>query len=144
MISPQLAFFQSMKQLSFSCASSASAEVCTVLRQRSAVGSIDRGPEPAPLHLKSGAVSGATASSSATCQEQVVHLRVSLHCKACEREIRKHIYKMEGVTSFEVDLAKKKVTVVGKLTPLQVLRNISKVKNAQFWPSHPLAPLESS
>lgn len=78
--SPQLAFFESMKQLSFSCASSASAAACTVLKRRrsvagSAVGRpIDhqRGTEPVLLHLKPGAVSVTTASSSpAASQEQV-------------------------------------------------------------------------
>jgi len=39
-----------------------------------------------------------------------------------------------GVTSFNIDFAAKKVTVVGDVTPLSVLASISKVKNAQFWP----------
>ncbi|KAJ8513810.1 hypothetical protein OPV22_004244 [Ensete ventricosum] len=65
---------------------------------------------------------------STTSQEQVVHLRVSLHCKACEMKVRKHISKME-------DLATKKVTVIGDVTPLGVLNSVSKVKNAQLWPS---------
>ncbi|CAD5176352.1 unnamed protein product [Musa acuminata subsp. burmannicoides] len=73
--------------------------------------------------------------SSTTSQEQVVHLRVSLHCKACEMKVRKHISKMEGVTSFNIDLATKKVTVIGDVTPLGVLDSVSKVKNAQLWPS---------
>lgn len=38
-----------------------------------------------------------------------------------------------GVTSFNIDFAAKKVTVVGDVTPLSVLASISKVKNAQFW-----------
>ncbi|URD99382.1 heavy metal-associated domain containing protein [Musa troglodytarum] len=37
--------------------------------------------------------------SSTTSQEQAVHLRVSLHCKACEMKVRKHISKMEGENS---------------------------------------------
>jgi len=41
---------------------------------------------------------------------------------------------MTGVTSFNIDFAAKKVTVVGDVTPLSVLASISKVKNAQFWP----------
>lgn len=40
-----------------------------------------------------------------------------------------------GVTSFSIDLETKKVTVIGRVTPLGVLTSISKVKNAQFWPS---------
>ncbi|KAK8950041.1 hypothetical protein KSP40_PGU015175 [Platanthera guangdongensis] len=79
-----------------------------------------------------------TTCSSAR-QDQVVVLRVSLHCKGCEGKVRKHISKMEGVTSFEIDLTSKKVTIVGNVTPLGVLNSVSKVKNAQFWPWPPRA-----
>ncbi|GER29404.1 heavy metal transport/detoxification superfamily protein [Striga asiatica] len=40
-----------------------------------------------------------------------------------------------SVTSFSIDLATKKVTVTGDVSPLGVLKSISKVKNAQFWAS---------
>ncbi|KAK6943714.1 Heavy metal-associated domain, HMA [Dillenia turbinata] len=71
-------------------------------------------------------------------QPKVVVLRVSLHCKGCEGKVRKHISRMQGVTSFNIDFAAKKVTVVGDVTPLGVLASISKVKNAQLWtPSMP-------
>ncbi|URE37891.1 heavy metal-associated domain containing protein [Musa troglodytarum] len=79
-------------------------------------------------------------SSAARTQHQVVVLRVSLHCKGCEGKVRKHISRMEGVTSYDIDFATKKVTVVGDVTPLGVLSSISKVKHAQFWPSPPRAP----
>ncbi|XP_016444992.2 protein SODIUM POTASSIUM ROOT DEFECTIVE 2 [Nicotiana tabacum] len=69
-------------------------------------------------------------SSAST--NQVVVLRVSLHCKGCERKMRKHISGMQGVTSFNIDFAAKKVTVIGDVTPLGVLASISKVKNAQL------------
>ncbi|XP_062117116.1 protein SODIUM POTASSIUM ROOT DEFECTIVE 3-like isoform X2 [Humulus lupulus] len=65
--------------------------------------------------------------------DQVVVLRVSLHCRGCEGKVRKHLSRMEGVTSFNIDFAAKKVTVVGDVTPVSVLASISKVKNAQFW-----------
>ncbi|KAL2250558.1 protein SODIUM POTASSIUM ROOT DEFECTIVE 2 [Sesamum indicum] len=73
-----------------------------------------------------------TNESSAS-PDQVVVLRVSLHCRGCERKMRKHISRMEGVTSFNIDFAAKKVTVTGNVTPLEVLSSISKVKNAQLW-----------
>ncbi|PIA38873.1 hypothetical protein AQUCO_02700225v1 [Aquilegia coerulea] len=66
---------------------------------------------------------------------QVVVLKVSLHCKGCEGKVRKHISRMEGVTSFSIDFATKKVTVIGDVTPLSVLTSVSRVKNAQLWPS---------
>ncbi|WCJ41170.1 Heavy metal transport/detoxification superfamily protein [Euphorbia peplus] len=76
-------------------------------------------------------------SSSARSHDQVVVLWVSIHCKGCEGKVRKHISKMEGVTSFSIDLTAKKVTVIGNVTPLGVLASLSKVKNAQLWPSQP-------
>lgn len=47
-----------------------------------------------------------------------------------------------GVTSFNIDFAAKKVTIVGDITPLSVLASVSKVKSAQFWPAAP--PPDSS
>ncbi|KAL8504621.1 hypothetical protein ACS0TY_015977 [Phlomoides rotata] len=64
---------------------------------------------------------------------QVVFLRVSLHCRGCEKKLRKHLSRMDGVTSFDIDFMAKKVTVEGNVTPLGVLSSISKVKNAQLW-----------
>ncbi|XP_022143831.1 protein SODIUM POTASSIUM ROOT DEFECTIVE 2-like [Momordica charantia] len=73
---------------------------------------------------------------------QVVVLRVSLHCRGCEGKLRKHLSKMEGVNSFNIDFAAKMVTIMGNITPQGVLESVSKVKNAQFWPtSDPLQNL---
>lgn len=76
-------------------------------------------------------------------QHQVVVLRVSLHCKGCAGKVKKHISKMEGVSSFDIDIATKKVTVVGDVTPLGVLNSINKVKSAQFWPDQSLSSLST-
>ncbi|XP_015952604.1 protein SODIUM POTASSIUM ROOT DEFECTIVE 3-like [Arachis duranensis] len=73
-------------------------------------------------------------SSSVRSTNQVVVLRVSLHCKACEGKLRKHISRMEGVRSFSIDMETKKVTIIGDVTPLGVLASVSKVKNAHLWP----------
>ncbi|KAL3531856.1 hypothetical protein ACH5RR_005377 [Cinchona calisaya] len=73
------------------------------------------------------------SSSSSHSPDQEVVLRVSLHCRGCERKMRKHISRMEGVSTFDIDFAAKKVTVVGNVTPMEVLASISKVKNAQLW-----------
>ncbi|WJX84560.1 hypothetical protein P8452_67126 [Trifolium repens] len=72
--------------------------------------------------------------SKSDSSNQVVVLRVSLHCKGCEGKVRKHLSRMQGVTSFNIDFAAKKVTVVGDVTPLSVIASISKVKTAQIWP----------
>ncbi|KAL7205957.1 hypothetical protein ACSBR2_018802 [Camellia fascicularis] len=65
---------------------------------------------------------------------QVVVMRVSLHCQGCAGKVKKHISKMEGVTSFSIDLESKRVTVMGHVSPAGVLESISKVKRAEFWP----------
>lgn len=65
--------------------------------------------------------------------DKVVVLKVSLHCRGCEAKVRKQLSRMQGVTSFNIDFAAKKVTVTGDITPLGILDSISKVKNAQFW-----------
>ncbi|CAA7046254.1 unnamed protein product [Microthlaspi erraticum] len=74
--------------------------------------------------------------------DQVVVLRVSLHChcRGCQGKVKKHLSRMQGVTSFSIDFASKKVTVTGDITPLEVLGCLSKVKNAQFWTPPPLPP----
>ncbi|XP_062233077.1 protein SODIUM POTASSIUM ROOT DEFECTIVE 2-like [Phragmites australis] len=82
--------------------------------------------------------------SMITREHQVVVLRVSLHCKGCAGKVKKHISKMEGVTSFDIDIATKKVTVAGDVTPLGVLNSISKVKSAQFWPDSASPPRASA
>ncbi|XP_044506845.1 protein SODIUM POTASSIUM ROOT DEFECTIVE 3-like isoform X2 [Mangifera indica] len=89
-----------------------------------------------PRHVSANK-SPALIKSSATpeSRDQVVVLRVSIHCKGCEGKVRKHISKMEGVTSFSIDLATKKVTIIGNVTPLGVLASVSRVKNAQLWPT---------
>ncbi|XP_008776942.1 protein SODIUM POTASSIUM ROOT DEFECTIVE 2-like [Phoenix dactylifera] len=66
-------------------------------------------------------------------EPKTVVLRVSMHCYGCARKVEKHISKMEGVTSFEVDLESKKVVVMGDITPFEVLESVSKVKFAELW-----------
>ncbi|PIN01394.1 Copper chaperone [Handroanthus impetiginosus] len=82
---------------------------------------------------KTGEVVDAKPPSEFQSPDQDVILKVSLHCRGCERKLRKHLSRMEGVTSFEIEFAAKKVTVKGDITPLEVLSSISKVKNAQLW-----------
>ncbi|KAF8400759.1 hypothetical protein HHK36_014059 [Tetracentron sinense] len=66
---------------------------------------------------------------------KMVVLRVSMHCNGCARKVEKHISKMEGVTSFQVDLESKKVIVIGDIVPFEVLESVSKVKTAELWTS---------
>ncbi|XP_041013894.1 heavy metal-associated isoprenylated plant protein 35-like [Juglans microcarpa x Juglans regia] len=66
---------------------------------------------------------------------QVVVMRVSIHCQGCAGKLKRHLSKMEGVTSFSIELETKRVTVMGHVSPAGVLESISKVKKAEFWPS---------
>ncbi|KAJ7969637.1 Heavy metal transport/detoxification superfamily protein [Quillaja saponaria] len=66
---------------------------------------------------------------------KIVMLRVSMHCNGCARKVEKHISKLEGVTSYKVDLESKMVVVIGDILPWEVLESVSKVKNAQLWSS---------
>ncbi|XAR68996.1 hypothetical protein NMG60_11000427 [Bertholletia excelsa] len=99
---------------------------------------VSANPATKPVIVKTVESGESSASNpktptSSRSPNQVVVLRVSLHCKGCEGKVRKHISRMQGVTSFNIDFAAKKVTVVGDVTPLGVLASISKVKNAQLW-----------
>ncbi|KAF7803698.1 protein SODIUM POTASSIUM ROOT DEFECTIVE 1-like [Senna tora] len=64
---------------------------------------------------------------------QVVVMRVALHCQGCAGKVKKHLSKMEGVTSFSIDLESKRVTVMGHISPVGVVESISKVKRAELW-----------
>ncbi|KAL8205828.1 hypothetical protein R6Q57_009379 [Mikania cordata] len=64
---------------------------------------------------------------------QVVVMRVSIHCQGCAGKVKKHLSKMEGVTSFSIDLETKRVIVMGHVSPVAVLESMSKVKKAEFW-----------
>ncbi|KAJ4895748.1 Chloroplast-targeted copper chaperone protein [Raphanus sativus] len=103
--------------------------------------------EPSEARKSSGAaVEEKKKKTSSGSDQQVVVLRVSLHCqcRGCEGKVKKHLSRMQGVTSFNIDLASKKVTVTGDITPLQVLGCLSKVKNAQFWTPPPPSSLSST
>ncbi|KAK4781242.1 hypothetical protein SAY87_017348 [Trapa incisa] len=66
---------------------------------------------------------------------KMVTLRVSIHCHGCARKVEKHISKMDGVSSYKVDLESKMVVVIGDILPFEVLESVSKVKNAELWDS---------
>ncbi|XP_047318925.1 protein SODIUM POTASSIUM ROOT DEFECTIVE 2-like [Impatiens glandulifera] len=89
------------------------------------------------IHVVPTQENPSSSLNSTSRRTQVVELMVSIHCKGCEGKVRRHISRLEGVTSVNIDLASKKVTVVGDVTPLQVLTSISRVKTAQFWPYAP-------
>ncbi|WCJ29752.1 Heavy metal transport/detoxification superfamily protein [Euphorbia peplus] len=69
---------------------------------------------------------------------KMVVLKVSIHCMGCARKIEKHVSKLEGVSSYKVDLESKTVVVIGDIIPMEVLESVSKIKFAQLWNSSSL------
>ncbi|KAK7398933.1 hypothetical protein VNO78_10107 [Psophocarpus tetragonolobus] len=66
---------------------------------------------------------------------KIVILRVSMHCYDYAKKVEKHISKLEGVSSYKIDLETKMVVVSSVILPLEVLESVSKVKNAELWKS---------
>ncbi|CAL1414461.1 unnamed protein product [Linum trigynum] len=64
---------------------------------------------------------------------KMVVLRVSMHCGGCAKKVEKQVSRIEGVSSYRVDLESKRVVVIGDILPYEVLASVSKVKNAQLW-----------
>ncbi|XP_023532289.1 protein SODIUM POTASSIUM ROOT DEFECTIVE 3-like [Cucurbita pepo subsp. pepo] len=82
--------------------------------------------------------------TSSSAHSRVVVLKVSLNCKGCEKKVKRHISKMEGVISYSVDFTTKKVTIIGDVRPVDVLASVSKVKHAELWPSPSFSSSSSS
>ncbi|XP_062208480.1 protein SODIUM POTASSIUM ROOT DEFECTIVE 2-like isoform X2 [Phragmites australis] len=60
-------------------------------------------------------------------EPKTIALKVSMHCHGCARKVEKQISKLQGVVSFKVELEIKEVTVVGNVSPTEVLESICKV-----------------
>ncbi|CAH2074018.1 unnamed protein product [Thlaspi arvense] len=66
--------------------------------------------------------------------QQIVELKVNLHCDECIRKILKAIKKIEDIETYDVDTQFNKVTVTGNVTEEQVIRVLQKVrKTAVKW-----------
>ncbi|KAF0899039.1 hypothetical protein E2562_012893 [Oryza meyeriana var. granulata] len=95
-----------------------------------------RSPKETPAREMAAAAAAAKRAPPAAAPDdqvlQVVVMKVAIHCQGCAGKVRKHISKMEGVTSFSIDLESKKVTVMGHVSPAGVLESISKVKKAEL------------
>ncbi|KAK8260656.1 hypothetical protein V6Z12_D13G134300 [Gossypium hirsutum] len=57
---------------------------------------------------------------------QVVELKVRLHCKACEKAVRKSLLKINGVKCVEIDMTSSKITVLGYVDRKAVVKAIHK------------------
>ena len=59
-----------------------------------------------------------------------IHLKVAMMCTGCSGAVERVLGKMEGVTSFDVNLETQKVTVVGTVTLDEVMAKIAKTGKA--------------
>jgi copper chaperone len=63
-----------------------------------------------------------------------VVLRVDMMCEGCAGAVKRVLGKVEGVESFDVDVATKKVTVRGTATAETLLEKVSKTgKATELW-----------
>ncbi|XVF05969.1 hypothetical protein REPUB_Repub06bG0007400 [Reevesia pubescens] len=67
---------------------------------------------------------------------KVVEFKVRLHCKACEKAVRKSLLKINGVKCVEIDMGLSKITVLGYVDRKAVAKAIHKTgRRAEAWPS---------
>ncbi|GFQ05530.1 copper transport protein cch [Phtheirospermum japonicum] len=63
-----------------------------------------------------------------------VELKVGMSCHGCAGAVKRVLGKMEGVDSFDIDMEKQKVTVIGNIQPEAVLQTVSKTgKVTSLW-----------
>ncbi|KAL4614162.1 hypothetical protein ACB098_07G026300 [Castanea mollissima] len=67
---------------------------------------------------------------------EVVELKVRLHCKACEKSVRKALCRIKGVTCVEIDVVMSKITVLGYIDRKVVVKAVRRTgRRAELWPS---------
>ncbi|KAJ6958685.1 heavy metal-associated isoprenylated plant protein 28 [Populus alba] len=75
---------------------------------------------------------------------EVIELKVHLHCKACEKAVRKALCRIKGVTCVQIDGISNKITVMGYLDKKMVVKAIWKTgRRADVLPSSPSLRLEA-
>ncbi|GLJ41280.1 hypothetical protein SUGI_0854550 [Cryptomeria japonica] len=72
---------------------------------------------------------------------EVVELQVRLHCKGCERTVRKALCKLKGVQTVDIEMSLHKITVGGYVDQKMVLKTVRKTgRRAELWPLNPHQP----
>ncbi|EEF32006.1 heavy metal-associated isoprenylated plant protein 45 [Ricinus communis] len=67
---------------------------------------------------------------------EIVELKVRLHCKACEKAVRRTLCKIKGVRCVEIENISNKVTVLGYMDRKVVVKAIWKTgQRAELLPS---------
>ncbi|KAL8551760.1 hypothetical protein ACS0TY_000724 [Phlomoides rotata] len=61
-----------------------------------------------------------------------------MSCQGCVGAVKRVLGKLEGVESFDIDIEKQKVTVIGNVQPDVVYQTVSKTgKATSFWEAPP-------
>ncbi|CAB4292354.1 unnamed protein product [Prunus armeniaca] len=69
---------------------------------------------------------------------EVVELKVRLHCRACEKAVRKALCRIKGVRCVEIDVISNKITVLGFMDRKMIVKAVRKTgRRAEVWPSSP-------
>ncbi|OUZ99715.1 Heavy metal-associated domain [Macleaya cordata] len=127
------------KVLDCFCLSSGGSNSCFCIKTLETQDDIEKKPligrERSHQLVRLGDFVNGTQTLAFQLKPKMVVLRVSMHCNGCARKVEKHISKMEGVISYQVDLENKKVVVIGDILPFEVLESVSKVKTAELWTS---------
>jgi len=64
----------------------------------------------------------------------VLHLKVDMCCEACVRKVRQVLIELTGVTSLNICVPTRKVTVTGDVKPEACLKAMAKIrKRASLW-----------
>ncbi|KAM6570571.1 hypothetical protein CsatB_018556 [Cannabis sativa] len=74
---------------------------------------------------------------------EVVELKVHIHCKACEKDVRKALCKIKGVRCVDINVRLNKITVLGYFhnNPKHILKALHKTgRRAYLWPPPPPIP----
>ncbi|XP_020573387.1 heavy metal-associated isoprenylated plant protein 35-like [Phalaenopsis equestris] len=77
---------------------------------------------------------------------QTTVLKVSIHCEACKKKVKRVLQGLEGVYSIDINSKQNKVTVTGSTDAESLIRRLIKYgKHAELWPEKkPAASLSSS
>ncbi|CAI9777692.1 unnamed protein product [Fraxinus pennsylvanica] len=70
---------------------------------------------------------------------RTVEIRIKMDCRGCEKKVRKSVQHMRGVTQVLVERKMQKLTVIGHVDPVKVLRRVVRRtgKKAEMWPFVP-------
>ncbi|KAI4301767.1 hypothetical protein L6164_035014 [Bauhinia variegata] len=62
-------------------------------------------------------------------------LKVSIHCEACKRKVKKILQSIDGVYNVNIDLRQQKATVTGNVDGETLIKKLIKTgKHAELWP----------